>query len=66
MTTPRGKAPQTKNTSNGRRPAARPSVAVPPPAGKPGQGQDLAENTAQLAGLVCAFWPLMSSFSLLV
>jgi polyhydroxyalkanoate synthase len=49
MTTPRGKAPLTKNTSNGRRPAARPSAAVPPPTGEPGQGGDLAENTAQLA-----------------
>ena len=49
MTAPRGMAPLTKNTSNGRRPAARPSAAVPPPTGKPGQGGDPAENTAQLA-----------------
>ena len=47
MTAPRGQAPLTKNTSNGRRPAARPSRAVPPPTGKPGQGGDLAENTAE-------------------
>ncbi|MGD0608846.1 MAG: alpha/beta fold hydrolase [Streptosporangiaceae bacterium] len=54
MTTPRGKAPQTENTSNGRRQAARPtaavppaSAAVPPASGKPGQGGDLKENTAQ-------------------
>ncbi len=49
MTTPRGKAPPGKNTSNGRRPKARPPVAVPPPTGKPGHDGDLAENTAQLA-----------------
>ena len=54
MTTPRGKAPLTKNTSNGHRPAAPPSAAVPPPTGKPGQGEDLTENTAQLAAVAKA------------
>ena len=51
MTTPSGKAPLTKNTSNGRPSAARPSAArssaAVPPTKKPGQGEAPAEKTAQ-------------------